>query len=67
MPTLNLEEIYEIIKSYWHNGKQARLYFYKDKNQKEIDLIIEQNNTVYPIEIKRTANPVTNDVKILIS
>lgn len=55
--------ISEIIKSYWHNGKQARLYFYRDKNQKEIDLIIEQNNILYPIEIKRTANPTIDDVK----
>jgi predicted AAA+ superfamily ATPase len=53
----------EIIKSYWHNGKKARLYFYRDKNQKEIDLIIEQNNILYPIEIKRTANPTIDDVK----
>ncbi|MDR0723641.1 MAG: DUF4143 domain-containing protein [Endomicrobium sp.] len=55
--------ISEIIKSYWHNGKRARVYFYRDKNQKEIDLIIEQNNMLYPIEIKRTANPTANDVK----
>jgi predicted AAA+ superfamily ATPase len=56
--------ISEILKSYWHNGKQPRIYFYRDKNQKEIDLIIEQNDTIYPIEIKRTANPAQNDVKI---
>jgi predicted AAA+ superfamily ATPase len=53
----------EILKSYWHNGKQPIIYFYRDKNQKEIDLIIEQNNTLYPIEIKRTANPTKNDVE----
>ncbi|MDR2457903.1 MAG: DUF4143 domain-containing protein [Clostridiales Family XIII bacterium] len=28
--------ISEILKSYWHNGKQAKIYFYRDKNQKEI-------------------------------
>jgi predicted AAA+ superfamily ATPase len=55
--------ISEIIKSYWHNGKEARVYFYRDKNQKEIDLIIEYNNTLYPIEIKRTANPMVNDIR----
>ena len=33
------------------------LYFYRDKEQKEIDLIIEQNGKLYPIEIKKTANP----------
>jgi predicted AAA+ superfamily ATPase len=55
--------ISEIIKSYWHNGKQARVYFYRDKNQKEIDLIIEQNSMLYPIEIKHTANPMVNDIR----
>lgn len=50
----------EILKSYWHNGKQAYFNFYRDKDNREIDLIIEQNNTLYPIEIKKTAKPSTN-------
>ncbi|WP_155719943.1 DUF4143 domain-containing protein, partial [Aggregatibacter actinomycetemcomitans] len=33
------------------------LYFYRNTNQKEIDLIIEYDRTIYPIEIKTTANP----------
>ena len=47
----------EIIKSYWHNGKEAHLYFYRDTNQQEIDLLIEQGDTLYPVEIKKTASP----------
>ena len=47
----------EILKSYWHNGKEAYFYFYRDKDQKEIDLIIEQDNTLYPVEFKKTASP----------
>ena len=47
----------EIIKSYWHHGRQAPIYYYRDKDQKEIDLLIVQNNTFYPIEIKKTASP----------
>jgi predicted AAA+ superfamily ATPase len=50
----------EILKSYWHNGKEAYFNFYRNKDDKEIDLIINQNNTLYPIEIKRTANPSAN-------
>jgi predicted AAA+ superfamily ATPase len=53
----------EILKSYWHNGKHAPLYFYRDKDKREIDLLIETDNTVYPIEIKRTAAPKTSDVR----
>jgi len=47
----------EILKSYWHNGKEAPLYFYRDMEQKEIDLLIEADDVIYPIEIKKTAAP----------
>lgn len=50
----------EILKSYWHNGKQAPLFYYRDKDQKEIDLLIIQDNTVYPLEMKKTASPNQN-------
>ena len=50
----------EILKSYWHNGKGVYFNFYRDHNQKEVDLIIEQDNTLYPVEFKKTATP-TND------
>lgn len=47
----------EILKSYWHNAKNPMLYFYRDKDTKEVDLLIEENGKLYPIEIKRTATP----------
>ena len=55
--------IAEILKSYWHNGKEAPLYFYRDTDQKEIDLLIESDDTIYPIEIKKTATPSTQASK----
>lgn len=47
----------EIYKSYLNDGERPPLYFYRDQNKKEIDLIIHQNNTVSPIEIKKGAAP----------
>lgn len=47
----------EIIKSWWHNGLNPNLWFYRDKEQREIDLLLEQDNTLYPIEFKKTASP----------
>ena len=45
----------EIYKSYLNQGKsQPPLYFYRDSNKKEIDLIIYQDGVVSPIEIKKT-------------
>ncbi len=47
----------EILKSYWHHGKSAYFYYYRDVDQKEIDLLIEFGDTLYPIEFKKTATP----------
>ena len=47
----------EIIKSFYNSGRKPPIYYYRDKDQKEIDLIIEQDDTLYPIEIKKSANP----------
>lgn len=57
--------INEIIKSFVNNGKDARkhLYYYRDNYQKEIDLLINYNNTMYPIEIKKSANPGKDAIK----
>lgn len=33
------------------------MYFYRDKDGYEIDLVIEKDNILYPIEIKRSAMP----------
>lgn len=47
----------EVIKSFWHNGKRAPIYYYRDKDTKEIDLLIYQDGTIYPIEVKKSASP----------
>ena len=46
----------EIMKSYMNAGKDLdKIYFYRDKEKREIDLLIEEGNTLYPIEIKKGA------------
>ena len=47
----------EILKSWWHNGKLAPLYYYRDKDKKEIDLLIVRDGCLYPVEIKKTGRP----------
>ena len=47
----------EIYKSYLNAGKEPPLFYYRDKDQKEIDLLIYQNGTLFPIEIKKAASP----------
>lgn len=55
--------ISEIIKSYWYNGRTPNVYYYRDKSGAEIDLIIEENGKLYPVEIKRTTTPNKADIK----
>lgn len=54
----------EIVKSFKNAGYlDVPITFYRDYNQKEIDLIIEANGILYPIEIKKTTNPTKNMAK----
>ena len=45
----------EIVKSIRNAGKRIEytLYYYRDRDQKEVDLIYVSNQTIYPIEIKK--------------
>lgn len=38
------------------------MYFYRDKDMNEIDLLIEENGTLYPLEIKKHADPQKKDM-----
>ncbi|MCL2321748.1 MAG: ATP-binding protein [Oscillospiraceae bacterium] len=53
----------EILKSYYNAGiLDPAIYFYRDKEQNEIDFIIEENGILYPIEVKKHADPDRNDI-----
>lgn len=48
----------EVIKSYYNDGRTLLpLYYYRDKEKNEVDLIIEEAGTLYPVEIKTTSDP----------
>lgn len=47
----------EIVKSYQNAGMPSYLYYYRDKDNKEIDLLMEGDGTLYPMEIKKTTSP----------
>jgi len=53
----------EILKSYANAGLEVDLYHLRDGHKKEIDLLIHENNTLYPIEIKASAEPDLKDIK----
>lgn len=54
----------EIIKSYYNAGIiNPPIYFYRDKDMNEIDILIEENGVLYPLEIKKHADPKKSDAK----
>jgi len=53
--------IAEILKSYYNAGIEPSMFYYRDKDKKEIDLLILENGTLYPLEIKMTATPKVSD------
>lgn len=42
----------EALKQRYNQGKESNLYFYRDSNQNEIDLLLKRNTRLYGIEIK---------------
>ena len=53
----------EIYKSYLNVGKEPPIFYYRDKDQKEIDLLIYQNGVLSPVEIKKAASPGKSAIK----
>jgi predicted AAA+ superfamily ATPase len=51
----------EIVKGYQNIGKVPNLYFYRDRDGKEVDIILEKDGKLHPIEIKKSVNP---DIRI---
>ncbi len=54
----------EIEKSYLNNGKEPFMYFYRDKDAKEIDVVLEHDGLLNPIEIKKTSSPGSELVRV---
>ena len=54
----------EIRKSYLNCGKEPFMYYYRDKDAKEIDIVLEHDGVLNPIEIKKSSNPGTDLIKV---
>ena len=54
----------EVLKSYYNDGiVKPPLYYYRDMDKNEIDILIEDGEMLYPLEIKTTSDPVKSMVK----
>lgn len=55
--------VMEFVKTYAYSKSKANLSYYRDANAKEIDIFIEENDTIHPIEIKKSASPDKRETK----
>ena len=55
-PILETWTVSEIIKSHLHNARSPQVFYYADKDKREVDLLLEQEACLYPVEIKKTGN-----------
>ena len=53
----------EILKSYYNAGKEPDLYFFRNTDGQEVDLLFYRDGKLYPIEIKKTSSPNVKDAK----
>lgn len=55
--------IIELLKNFSYASSKVNLTYYRDSNAKEIDVFVEQNGVIHPLEIKKSANPDRREVK----
>ncbi|HPK17141.1 MAG TPA: ATP-binding protein [Clostridia bacterium] len=55
--------VIELLKNYAYAQNRAAMSYYRDSNDKEIDIFVEENNLIHPLEVKRSANPDVREVK----
>jgi len=55
--------IIELLKNFAYAPLKANLTYYRDANAKEIDVFVEANGVIHPLEIKKSANPDRREVR----
>lgn len=53
----------ELIRNFAYGKTKVNLSYYRDSNAKEIDILVEQNGEIHPLEIKKSASPDRREVK----
>ncbi len=55
--------VMELVKNYAYARQKVNLSYFRDSNAKEIDVFVEENNVIHPLEIKKSASPDRREVK----
>ncbi|HDM10337.1 MAG: ATP-binding protein [Deltaproteobacteria bacterium] len=62
-PIFETMVVSEWVKAFYHRGERPELYYWRSKGGLEVDLIIDRNGKLYPIEIKSTATLLPSHIK----
>ena len=54
---LETHVVIEVLKSFWHRLRQPSIYYYRDKDKKEIDILVAHDGGLSAIEVKLAATP----------
>lgn len=54
----------EIRKTYLGSGREPFMYYYRDKDAREIDIVLEHDGVLNPLEIKKSSNPGSELTKV---
>lgn len=55
--------VMELVKHFAYARSKANLTYYRDSNTKEIDVFLEENDNIHPLEIKKSALPDRREIK----
>lgn len=55
--------VMELVKNYAYAKSKVNLTYFRDSNATEIDVFVEKNDTIHPLEIKKSTNPNNREVK----
>lgn len=55
--------VMELVRNYAYARTRANLTYFRDSNAREIDVLIEENDCIHPLEIKKSASPDRKEVK----
>jgi len=53
--------VMELVRTYAYGSARANLTFYRDRDGREIDLVVEEGHTLHPLEVKKSASPTPAD------
>jgi predicted AAA+ superfamily ATPase len=56
-PLLETYALDEILKSWWHQAAEPALYYYRDRDGREIDFVFSHGGALWPLEVKKAASP----------